>query len=291
MESEKYNLATFEDNKFDPVKIIDQNMYDLLVDYCDRIKFSHNQLVIFKYLQLNIKEYSIFVEKFSKIPVTQLKISTLNNQSFLLETNKLVLNVLTSFVFFLDNAKTFLTRKFRNDETIINDFKKLTNHHYDNSFAYRFLTKLRNYSIHLGFPLRGIGFNVEEINENPEKMFGDIQLLIDIDLLKKEKDLLAGIYKEVSNINDDINLKPLIYDLSKSILEIQKYIYSVQKSEIEHCIQKVESFAREFKTSTNEIVIYHVSQRINDDAELLVYEIPFQMIEDFKVVKTAGNRL
>lgn len=286
-----YRLSTFEDNKFNTIRIINEDNFNSLAHDCEIIKEAHNQLVVFKFLQLNIKEYSLFINRTSGIPVTQVNIRTITSQSFLLETNKLILNILMSFSFFLDNAGAYLTRKYRTNETIVEDFKKLRSYHYDNSFAYRFLTKLRNYSIHLGFLLQGIGFHADENIENPEKMIGEIQLLIDINLLKQEKRLLSGkVYNEVLEINDDIDLKPLIYELSKSILNIQEFIYSVQKDEIENSIENIEMFVGTHKTKANEIKVFYDLNSQNDSAEFMVYDVPFEMIEDFKSYKKQINK-
>ncbi|HHT9079596.1 hypothetical protein [Flavobacterium psychrophilum] len=244
-------------------------------------------MVIFKYLQLNIKEYSIFIEKLSSIPITQADIRNITSQAMLLEANKNVLNVLTSFIFFIDNAKTYLTRKYRNNEEVISEFKKLKSHHYDNSFAYRFLTKLRNYSIHMGLPLTGLGFDANLDTEIPEEMVGDVLLYVNIDALKKEKKLFAGMHHEVLNLKDDVDLRPLIQELSKSILEIQKFIYLVQMKHIEKCINYIEEISGKYKTETNDIKLYYVSKRINYDAELIVYDIPYDMINDFKKYKNS----
>lgn len=280
-------LATFENNKFDPIREITLEEYNIIVEHGDLIKTVHSQLEIFKYLQLNIKEYSMFVNKLSSLPITQIDIRKITSQSMLLEANRKVLNVLTSFVFFLDNAKTYLKRRYRDNEKIILEFEKLKSYHYDNSFAYRFLTKLRNYSIHMGFPLIGLGFNVDQIKDNPEEMVGDVLLYTNIEALKKEKKLFGGMHNEILALNEDIDLRPLIKDLSKSIIEIQKYIHLVQMKVVETSIEYVNNITRDFKTDTNEIKLYYVFNRINDDAEIIVYDVPCEMINDFKSYKNS----
>lgn len=229
----------------------------------------------------------MFINKISSLPITQIDIRKITSQSMLLEANRKVLNVLTSFVFFLDNAKTYLKRRYRDNEMIILEFEKLKSYHYDNSFAYRFLTKLRNYSIHMGFPLIGLGFNVDQIKDNPEEMVGDVLLYTNIEALKKEKKLFGGMHNEILTLNEDVDLRPLIKDLSKSIIEIQKYIHLVQMKVVETSIEYINNITRDFKTDTNEIKLYYVCNRINDDAEIIVYDVPWEMINDFKSYKNS----
>ena len=46
-------------------------------------------------------------------------------------------------------------------------------------------------------------------------MVGEIQLLIDIELIKKEKGTFKKMHAEILELKDDIDLNPLIYDLVK----------------------------------------------------------------------------
>ncbi|MBL7868348.1 MAG: hypothetical protein JNM71_10030 [Flavobacterium lindanitolerans] len=112
---------------------------------------------------------------------------------FILETNKVVMNVLIAFKFFLDNAETYLKRKFNKDSQIVQNYLKLTKDIFDSSFAYRFLYKLRNYTAHLGFPLEYIHFDIKFNHENPQLSTNSPQLILNIENLKKEKELFGKI--------------------------------------------------------------------------------------------------
>ena len=91
--------------------------------------------------------------------------------------------------------------------------------------------KLRNYSLHLGFSLQGLELKAEKYIESPLKTTGSLQLSIDLDLIKKEKSILGKIvYDDIKNLEEDIDLKLLIADLSSSILKIQKFIYRILNS-------------------------------------------------------------
>lgn len=283
-------LSTLEKNKLETIRIISESSFESLQEDCKRLNESHKQLVVFKYLQLNINDYSNFIKKTSKLPVAQLDIRTITNSSLLLETNKLILNLLSSFKFFLDNAETFLKRKYGKNSEIVNDYLILLSKHYDNSFAYRFLSKLRDYSIHIGFPLQGLSFQAEKNEEFPEKMIGEIQLLIDIELIKKEKSTFRGIHKEIMKIEDNVDIRPLIYDLSKSILNIQKYVYSVQKIEIEEVIENIETFVGDYKTKENDIKVFYNINNEEKTTKLGIYDIPFDKISDFKEYKTGASK-
>ena len=276
-------LSTFEDNSFETIKNISQDNFDCLKKDCDVLTTSYKQFVVFKYLQLNLKDYSKFIKSFSKISITEINYNIVTDTQAILQANKLVLNVLTSFKFFLDNAVTFLKRKNGKDSIIAKDFIKLTRNIYDVSFAYRFLTKLRNYSIHLGFPLEFLHIETDSRETNPEKWICDIKLLVCLNSLKKEKELFSSVHKELMQKENDIDLLPLINELSHHIIEIQKYIYRVQKNEIDEAIENIECFVGDHKTDTNQIKVYSNYENIEGKISFKIYEIPFGIMKEYKM--------
>ncbi len=277
-------LSTFEDNSFETIKNISQDNFDCLKKDCDVLTTSYKQFVVFKYLQLNLKDYSTFIKNFSEIPIIEINYNIVTDTKAVLQANKLILNVLTSFKFFLDNAETFFKRKNGKVSTITKDFIKLTRNIYDVSFAYRFLTKLRNYSIHLGFPLEFLHIETDSREADPEKWICEIKLLVFLNSLKEEKDLFGGsVYNELMQKEDDIDLLPLINELSHHIIEIQKYIYRVQKNEIDEAIENIEYFVGNHKTDTNQIKVFSNYENIEGKISFSVYEIPFDIIKEYKM--------
>ncbi len=221
-------LSKFEKNKEELINYINEDTFEFIKKDSEIIKKAHSQLIVYNYFNSNYIEYSDFIKKTSNIPVT-IDIRFLTSSSLLLQANKLIFNLLFSFKFFIDNTRAFLTRKYRDNTEIISNYELLINEHYDNHFYYRFLTKLRDYAVHIGFPLQGLTFSAEKNELNPEKMIGKIQLLIELELIKKEKSTFKKMDKELLVLADDIDLNPLINSLIKSIDQIQSYVYSIQK--------------------------------------------------------------
>ena len=282
-------LATFENNSFEPFKTINQNSYDLLRADCDILKTSYKQFVVFKNLQLNLKDYFDFIDKWTDVPAYKMDVRIANDINFVMFANKLILNVLMSFLFFVDNAKAFTKRNYgvENQESFI----RLTNNFYDKSFAYRFLYKLRNYAVHLGFPLEVINIGINFNHEKPEISKHSIKLLIDLDVLLKEKKLFGkkvhDELNEMKEVDTELNLIPLINELSHYIMELQKNIYFIQKEELTNSIENVEMFVGNNKTDTNSIKVYHDIKRNGKEVSFSVYDVPYDMLTEFK--KTYKN--
>lgn len=180
-------LSTFENRRFENIKEIDQECFDKLREDSEILKTIYTQFVVFKNLQLNLKDYSSFLAKITDISTDRADLKIIHHPDLLLKANQVILNFLSSFKFFLDNGESYLKRKYGKNSDEASSFIKLTRQEFDNCFAYRFLIKLRNYSIHLGFPLQGLMLEAEKFIDVPGETLGSIQLLIDIDLIKKEK--------------------------------------------------------------------------------------------------------
>jgi hypothetical protein len=285
-------LSTFENRKFETIKNISQETFDEIQLDSEILKVTYTQFVIFKNLQINGTEYSKFLDKISNLHIGTVDIKKIHSQELLFQANRVILNLLSSFKFYIDNGEAHLKRKYGKDSDVSKEFRKLTSNEFDNVFAYRFLIKLRNYSLHLGFPLQGLELKAEKNIETPIKTTGSLQLSIDIDLIKKEKNLLGKIvYDDIKNLKEDIDLKPLIVDISLSILKIQKFVFTKQKDEIENAISNLETFAGKYKTETNDIKVFNNLKRNGDVIEFNAYHIPFEIITEFKrYIKTTHNK-
>ena len=275
-------LSTFEDRAFETVKNISQESFDELKLDSEIIKHAYTQFVVFKNIQLNGAEYDNFLNEISDLNLGEVNIKIASSQELLLQANRVILNLLLSFKFFIDNAESYLKRKYGKESDIPKGFITLTNQEFDDKFSYRFLSKIRNYSIHLGFPLRSLQIIAEKKLDTPENMIGSLQLKIDIDLIRKEKSLLGSIvFNEIKHLKDDIDLKPLIVELSNTIHKFQKYIFSNQLEEIENAISNIEYFAGNNKTPSNEIKVFNNLKENGNVVNFNAYHVPFEIIEEF----------
>jgi hypothetical protein len=275
-------ISTFENNSFEPFKTINEESFELLKSDCKVLKDTYSQFVVFKYLQLNIKDYSKFLKEWTNVPANRMNFSVTTNVHFVLEANRLILNLLIGFKFFLDNAETYLKRKYGKDSLIVNDFKTLTSKCYDESFAYRFLSKLRNFAVHLGFPLEVIHLDIDFNKDNPEISKHSFQFILHIEKMKNEKDLFGNVYKDLENLNKDIELIPLINELTHYIIVLQKYMYRVQKESINNSIENLENIVGKHKTEKNQIKVYHNFEEQNNSVSFSVYDVPFEIIMEYK---------
>lgn len=93
-----------------------------------------------------------------------------------LEINRHVLNYLASQNAFLDHSFKFLSKKFGSKSNESKRFTKMTNDLFADHFSYRFLYKLRNFTVHLGFSLCAIEieYTHKQITFIPKFIYEDL---------------------------------------------------------------------------------------------------------------------
>jgi hypothetical protein len=281
--SESYILNSLENNEFKPIKELTEDEFNRIDECVWSISDFNKQFLIFIYFQLNLNEFDKLIKGLSNIPVTQIDVKVIQSKNSFLNINSVVFNLLASFSFYLDSSEAYLKRKFGGTSAESISFIKETEYSFDNSFAYRFLSKLRNYSQHIGFPIHGIPFEAIENIKEPQTMKGDFKLIIGKDLLLKEKGLLGNIvYNDLLTFNDDIDVKPLIYELSYIVSKMEKLIYTFHKEQMEKSIRYIENVANDYKTEKNQIIIMYNINIEGEKAKFDYLTLPFDEITEIK---------
>jgi hypothetical protein len=79
-----------------------------------------------------------------------------------------VMNYLGLFRAFIDHTDRRMQKRFGKDAAEVKDFRTACSAHYDGTFAYRFLYKLRNYAQHKHVPVGHIGLSARMGAREPE---------------------------------------------------------------------------------------------------------------------------
>jgi len=213
------------------------------------------------------------------------------DQDFIyLSINRHFLNFLSSFRTFIDHSETILNRKYEKDSIQFQEFKKTISYYFDNSFAYRFFYKLRNYSQHCGLPIENILFTLNDIIDHKKTTAKlDIQFN-SVMLLSYYKEWGSIVKKDLLDLNGDFEAHPLINEVTQIIKRISEQIESINYPKLQESINSVNHLARHLKTSDNEVSIFTNIQESADGKILNFNEeiIPFEII-DLIQIKLSKN--
>jgi len=148
-----------------------------------------------------------------------------------LDTNRLLLNYLTAVKTFIDHSTTFLNHKFGDESEEFLGFKIMLSAFYDHSFAYRFLTKLRNYAQHVDLPLDNIQFNTKK-NEELNTLEGNLIIEFNRDRLLNSFQKWGSVKKDLEAMQANFFFTPLLFQMTQIIGEIERNIELIFKNEL-----------------------------------------------------------
>ncbi|WP_062062937.1 hypothetical protein [Aquimarina longa] len=194
------------------------------------------------------------------------------------ESNRLLLNYLTSIKTFLDHSETKLNRKFGKNSDELIKFKNVTSFFYDNSFAYRFFYKLRNYAQHIGLPLTNIGFT-SEYDREINLMKGNLRAYFKSSDLLEKYDSWSIVKADFKN-KPEINLSTILYEMTHNIKEIGKCMKEIfEKSLIDKSLD-LKKMIEHLKVDEGvPFIAYDVKTKPNGElGDFTTIDIPFEFI-------------
>lgn len=130
---------------------------------------------------------------------------------------------------------------FEKDSDIYKGFKAEMPHLYDSHFSYRLLIRLRDYSIHVGYPIDKI--SVQEITAAPNNLY-ETEIKYVKEHLLSNGTIKSKLGKDFGNESDEIDVLPhirscytalFLYHLSSLLLSIRLLLFFVY---VEHIRKK-----------------------------------------------------
>lgn len=197
-----------------------------------------------------------------------------------LNANRLFLNYLSSIRTFIDHLDVFLNRNFGKNSLQYIQFKKILTTFYDNSFAYRFFYKLRNYAQHVGLPIDTVQYTSQHNREN-DNVNGKLNIEFHRDRLLNNYDGWGPVKTDLVSMTEKISAPPLISEISQNIREIWRNVELLLKDELIESSNFIIQQTQHLKDDNAEIFLAHNFNE-KEDGTLLGFEsiaIPFETID------------
>jgi hypothetical protein len=206
-------------------------------------------------------------------------VKRMDNETIFNNTNRLLLNYLSSIRTFIDHSDTFFYRKFGMKSENYLEFKKMLSFFFENSFAYRFFYKLRNYSQHVGIPLDSFHFTTIYDRDN-NLIKGTIKVAFERDKLLENYDSWGLVKNDLLKLEQEFDVTPLIFEMTHNINEIERNIEIIYKKELLSAAHFITDLINHLVDNESEIfVAYNFKE--DDSGELVNYSslhIPFDTI-------------
>jgi hypothetical protein len=156
-----------------------------------------------------------------------------------------VSNFLASGSLFLTNSEVQLGKVFGESSEEINLWNDYRRTLHLNSFAYRFIYELRNFSQHYGLPLSGLKFQINNMAKGSRS--------IDLTIYVCKKDLLEDNFnwkrlkKEIEALGEQTDIVPLLNEYNEILGKLfQKYI-ELFAEKLLVCSKYINTFRKTFK--------------------------------------------
>jgi len=270
------------------VRSLTQDEYSIFEKAYSEIRKYMQSGELFTVALLNYDDFFQALDEYLDVFKEAQDIGKHNLDRAVLDLNRKILNYLCSIRTFLDHNETDVNRSYGKEE--VKYFKKICADHYDNSFAYRFLYKLRNYSQHCGMPVGNLVIDAEKDNKSKSGKKVTISLVFDRDqLLSRYDEWKASLKKEISEMPAYFEIAPLLEEMMLRLGDI--YLSLVEKlfPGIELEAELMLKLANEVNDVEAEVVVFEYVEETENKAQLTYKEIPLQqaswVLEDLKQLK------
>jgi hypothetical protein len=179
-------------------------------------------------------------------------IDSIDNDNRELNLNKLILDFLYTFRLFLDHWETYLNRTFGESSNEFKKFKAATNKEFNDSFAYRFISKFRNYIQHCGIPAIKLTGKLLEKEQKQYALFLNKE-----ELLTQYKEWGAKVKPDLVTQPDRFDLYPLLIDVTASIQRLHSIAINctLNIEELLLASREIMTFEKFIKSSEYELAV------------------------------------
>jgi hypothetical protein len=272
-----------EISKIEFIDTLTQEQFENFEKSIEVIEEIHSITRLFEFVFLNNEDFFKYLEdtlhQLTKKSIVWNGVKRDDSDKVFQNCNRLFLNYLSSVRTFLDHSETFINRKYGTNGKELIEFKKITAYFYDNSFAYRFFYKLRNYSQHIGLPLDNLSFNTKYDKEN-NTVKGQLNVKFKTKKLLSNYKSWGTVKTDLENMSTEFEVSPLVYEMTHNIKQIKENIEVINKAELLNAVNYITELNAEFKNPEIELFIaYDVQKNKNGDySGFTTINIPFQTI-------------
>ncbi|QZN92017.1 hypothetical protein [Idiomarina abyssalis] len=254
-DNNKVNIA-IQSNDFDDESYSELNQYFAFIHKLQPILTSYEAIELsFKELESLLIKYDNYFSTVQLFDAFQ----TDTLLTYLAETTQKTTNFLSSATSFLCCAEVRLQKEFGKNSKQLDEWNSYRKGLHHQSFAYRFLYEMRNYSQHFYLPIDSIKVELDNICIGGRSVKNTLSLKRD-ELLNSSYKWKENMVADIQKTEANIDLAPLIEEYMKSIRQIaQKYVVNYRE-EAERCSRYVASFKKQFQLPESCIPVIYIGE-------------------------------
>jgi hypothetical protein len=168
-------------------------------------------------------------------------------------TNRCVMNLLSSAKMYLDHIPQNLNEAFSPSTLESDEFQIQTNKQYDESFAYRVASALRNHAQHADFPIHSLNHNCAICRDSEIPTLRHTTTgYIEVSELERNIKFKSKCLAEIKSHGEKIDIKPIVRGYIASIANLQAWTRKTTEKMLDECTVTMSSWHAEFSSKCKE---------------------------------------
>jgi len=244
-------------------------------------RFAIDERMMLMILQ-NFQDFHTLIELISERWGQEARMNPLILENIYMEINRLMINTLATFSSYLNLTERKL-KELDNGLARFDRFKEACSTAYDNNFSYRFLYHLRNFSQHYELPIGQIRPSAR-LNDLGEKEHSLAVMFHRDSLLKTKYKWKPEIRSEIENLDEELDVSPLLEDLVNCIWDIDNVASEDRITSVNNSSIFLESLMEETATEEGTPCIYRLAQA-DTRADMEIMHFPLHVIEVIRLLR------
>ena len=147
------------------------------------------------------------------------------------EFNRCLINFIASFKSFVEHCEIRVKSIFGSTSDEVLEFKSYLSNLFDNKFSYRFFIKLRDYAIHVGYPIENVLFSKYAFNPAGTDCWYEVQTFGSKNKLSSSNTFNSRIRGEIVNQEEPFDISLYIFEVYDLIINVFRKFLSVASRE------------------------------------------------------------
>ena len=147
------------------------------------------------------------------------------------EFNRCLINFIASFKSFVEHCEIRVKSIFGSTSDEVLEFKSYLSNLFDNKFSYRFFIKLRDYAIHVGYPIENVLFSKYTFNPAGTDCWYEVQTFGSKNKLSSSNTFNSRIGGEIVNQEEPFDISLYIFEVYDLIINVFRKFLSVASRE------------------------------------------------------------
>ena len=173
------------------------------------------------------------------------------------DINRTLSNFLHAVRAFLDQSKRHLVDRYGKDSPQVKDFEATVHKEYDDSFSYRLLDQLRNYTQHVGEAIENVSINSEAVNPETREVKDYLRVELNRDRLLAWPKLKAAVREELKGMPPKLPMGPHVDKVMRSVDNIRTIVIAQEVFELQRNAKYVMDLVAPLREEYGTPVVYH----------------------------------